>query len=139
MKARSSALLLPLLLVLLTTAVGGFPKHATPEQPLAPAGDPLDDAVVIAPPTNAAECLQAGGECIPADQCPNAENRWNQPFEGICDKEGYECCFKDISQHAAACGVFGGDCVPSERCGAAPRYTRARCARSGEVCCIWLF
>ena len=53
--------------------------------------------VVIGVPTNAKECLHAGGECIPTDECPNAEFGWNQPFKGICGREGYDCCFKGES------------------------------------------
>jgi len=109
-------------------------------EPSAPSA-PSTDAVVIEQPTNEAECIQAGGECIARGACPNAKYGWNQPFKGICDQHGYECCFKEINRHKMKCGArgTGGECAPAASCGNAPQQRSAHCPRTGDVCCVWIY
>ena len=75
-------------------SVDPFPSLASESEETLAAEVSKEAVVISSNPRNAAECRQAGGECRPTAECPNAEFGWNQPFKGICGRSDYECCFE---------------------------------------------
>ncbi|XP_039286640.1 U-scoloptoxin(19)-Sm1a [Nilaparvata lugens] len=82
---------------------------------------------------NEMECLQEGGICLPADECPKGHEAAN----GLCpaqQENGIECCH-GLSNKERACSRRGGLCRDKIKCPESLRIPYANDCQSQEICC----
>ncbi|XP_034841211.1 U-scoloptoxin(19)-Sm1a-like [Maniola hyperantus] len=89
------------------------------------------DSIVIEQP-----CLEEGGSCVIAADCPEgllANDR------GLCPKQqarGVECCY-GISVKETRCEKRGGECMPKDKfCNPRIVFQEATDCCNDEKCCI---
>ncbi|RZF48074.1 hypothetical protein LSTR_LSTR002140 [Laodelphax striatellus] len=82
---------------------------------------------------NEMECLQEGGICLPANECPKGHEAAN----GLCPAQrenGIECCH-GLSNKERGCSKRGGLCRDKIQCPESLRIPYANDCQSHEICC----